>query len=122
MANMTGRRLCHEADARTLAAMKKVEKRPIFFREWREYRGLSQERVAERMEVSQDYLSRMERGERRYNQHFLEALAWALNCEPADLIMRNPLNNDAIWSIWEQIPPESRPQALKVLEAFRKAS
>jgi hypothetical protein len=53
-------------------------------------------------------LSQIERGEYAYNQDTLEALADALSCEPADLIMRNPADPEAPWSIWERLKPEHR--------------
>ena len=63
-------------------------------------------------------LSRIERGERPYGQDFLEAAADALMCEPADLLIRNPLDPAAPWSIWERIPEPAKPQARAVLETF----
>jgi transcriptional regulator with XRE-family HTH domain len=99
--------------------------RRIFVREWRKHRGLTQEALAARVGVSQETISRLERGSIAYTQSMLEALADALACEPADLIMRDPSRADAIWTIWDQIPVQQRDQAAKVLEAFvprRKAS
>lgn len=77
----------------------------IFVREWRRHRGLTLESLAER-------------GERPYNQDFLEAIAEQLSCDVVDLLIRNPLDTEAPWSIWERIPEQSRPQAKAVLETF----
>lgn len=63
-------------------------------------------------------LSRIERGERPYNQDFLEAVAEQLSCDVVDLLIRNPLDKEAPWSIWERIPEQARPQAKAVLETF----
>lgn len=94
-----------------------------FIREWRKFRDLTQEQLAERMGVARSYVSHVEKGKRRYDQYFLEAAAIALNCTPADLIMRDPSQPGAIWSIWEQIPATERDQAAKVLQTFiKKAS
>lgn len=102
--------------------------RRTFIRDWREHRALSQdklvERVRERVDTfSKSTLSRLERGEQPYSQPILEALAWALDCEPQDLIMRRP--DSAIWSIMdtlEEVPEEDRPQLFKIIETFRRAS
>jgi transcriptional regulator with XRE-family HTH domain len=100
-----------------ISLMKKRKQRQ-FIREWRKFRGLTQERLADRMGITRGYVSQVEKGLRRYDQHFLEAAAEALNCEPADLIMRDPTKPAAIWSIWDQIPPTQREQAARILETF----
>jgi transcriptional regulator with XRE-family HTH domain len=67
-----------------------------FLKEWREFRGLSQEQLADRvtdltvgwgeraMKLNKSDVSKLERGKRRYNADQLEALAEVLRCEPAD--------------------------------------
>jgi transcriptional regulator with XRE-family HTH domain len=72
-----------------------------FLKEWRKFRGLSQEKLGERIGVSKGDISNWEKGKRRYNQDLLEQLAEALECEPADLIMRDPTDPESIWTIWE---------------------
>lgn len=91
---------------------------PTFIRHWREYRGLSLERLADRLSTTKASLSRIERGLQPYSQPLLEALAEALICTPADLLMRNPLDPDGIWSIWDNIPEADRPRAVAVLRAM----
>jgi hypothetical protein len=56
----------------------------------------------------------------------LEALADALYCQPADLIMRPP-GTDAdvkltpeVALLWDQIPISDRPHALLILKTFTK--
>ena len=100
--------------------MAKKQKQRHFIKEWRVYRNLSQEALADRMGIARSYISHIENGKRRYDQIFLEAAADALGCEPADLIMRDPTQKDSIWTIWDQIAPEQREQAAKVLEVFKK--
>jgi transcriptional regulator with XRE-family HTH domain len=94
--------------------------RPTFFREWRKFRHLTLERLAERLEVTAGALSQLERGDVQYTQPMLEALADALNCEPADLITRSPLAEKGLQLVWDQIPQEDRAKALQVLAAFAK--
>jgi transcriptional regulator with XRE-family HTH domain len=94
------------------------ERQKWFLREWRKHRGLTIEKLAERLDVSKGYVSDMERGKKRYNQDQLEALADALECEPADLLMRDPSDTEAVWSVWECVPAAKREDALRVLKAF----
>lgn len=91
-----------------------------FLKAWRKHRGLTLEKLAERVSLSAGYLSDLEKGKRRYNQDHLETLAEALRCDPADLIMRDPTAPDSFWSLWERVAAEDREQATRVLEAFVK--
>jgi transcriptional regulator with XRE-family HTH domain len=91
-----------------------------FIRAWRKHRSKTLEQLAEMVGTTHATLSRIERGKLPYNQGQLEALAEALNCAPADLIMRDPTAPDAIWSIWEQVPVPEREQAARVLQTFTK--
>jgi transcriptional regulator with XRE-family HTH domain len=90
-----------------------------FFKQWRKHRGLTQEQLAERIGIARSYLTKIERGDRRYDQPFLEAAAEALRCEPCDLIMRDPTDSEQIWSIWEQLDPVQRVQAMAVIRAIK---
>jgi transcriptional regulator with XRE-family HTH domain len=71
-------------------------------RQWREYRGLTQDDLAERLETSKASISRIETGEQAYTQDFLEACADALRTDPASLLMRDPTDDEAVWSIWDK--------------------
>lgn len=85
-----------------IAFQKKRARRRTFFKEWRQHRGLSQEQLADRLETSVASISRIESGTQPYTQDVLEALAEALMTDPASLLMRNPDDPEAIWSIWDQ--------------------
>jgi transcriptional regulator with XRE-family HTH domain len=93
-----------------------------FIREWRKFRGLNQEQLAERIGIGKPYVSKIETGKRRYDQPFLEAAAEALQCTPADLLVRDPLDPEGIWSIWDGLQPAERVQAVSVIKALKKAS
>lgn len=100
-------------------------RRPIFLRQWRKHRGLTLEQLAERLYMNHGALSKIERGKRPYTQDFLERAAEELSCEPADIIMRDPTDPEAIWSIWDRIEPVDRDTARRILEQMaqrRKAS
>lgn len=90
-----------------------------FFREWRKFRGLTQEQLAERVGVSSATISQLEAGKQGFTDNTLEALAAELHCGPGDLLMRNPMDTAAPWSIWENIKPERREQALEILKTFQ---
>lgn len=95
-----------------------TDRHPFYLKQWRLYRGLSQQQLADRLESSKGYISDLERGVRRYNQDLLEALAYALMCEPADLLMRDPTKEDALWSIWESVPETDRPKVIEMIKVF----
>lgn len=92
-----------------------------FIRQWRTHRGYTLEQVAEMIGVTHGGLSQLERGVINYTQPMLEKLAEALNCEPADLIMRDPSSDT--WSIWDQVknlPEEEQRRVSAVIDAMRK--
>jgi transcriptional regulator with XRE-family HTH domain len=96
---------------------------PTFIKHWRKFRGLSQDRLVSRVaelvpSFSKASLSRIENSLQPYSQPILEAVATSLNCRPADLIMRNPLDTEAPWSIWERLKPEQRRQAIAILKTL----
>jgi transcriptional regulator with XRE-family HTH domain len=93
-------------------------KKSHYIREWRRHRGLTQEQLAERIGIARSYLSKIESGKRRYDQPFLEAAAEQLRCEPGDLIMRDASDPEGIWSIWDNLKPAERIQAIAVLRAI----
>lgn len=82
--------------------------RRTFIREWREFRGLTLEQLADRIGTTHPTLSRVERAIAPYSQAMLEALSVALGCEPADLLMRNPNDPEGIWSVWDNAQPGER--------------
>ena len=102
--------------------MPKAPPSPTYIRQWREHRGLSLERLADRLGTTKASLSRIERGLQPYSQPMLEALAAALMCEPADLLMRDPTDPEGIWSIWDSLEPPAREQVTEIAKTFRKAS
>lgn len=93
-----------------------------FLKQWREYRGLNQSQLAERIGASVPNVSRIENLKQPYTQDFLELAAEALNTDPASLIIRNPLQQDAIWTIWDQAGEGQRSQIIDLANiVMRKA-
>lgn len=76
----------------------KKQKLPLgktFIAEWREASGLTQESLAEKIQMSRSALSKMETADAPYTQRTLEAIARALNCKPYDLLLRAPTDNSS---------------------------
>ena len=65
-----------------------------FFREWREFRGLTQEQLAERITRTKATVSRIETGDIGYTREFLEAAADVLGTHPGILLIRAPTDAD----------------------------
>ena len=67
----------------------KPERPRHFIREWRKFRNLTQERLAERIDKTHGLISQIENGDTDYTQSTLEALADAMRtaslatCSPA---------------------------------------
>lgn len=91
-----------------------------YLRAWREFRNLTQEQLAERLETGKDQISRWENGKRGMSVEVQFALAEALNIEPQDLF-RDP-HIPSIDVLLRNASPEKRQQALKVVEALLQAS
>lgn len=106
--------------------MAPVKKKPhrlgkTHLREWRTYRNLSQEAAASRLEVSRTLLSKVENAKSPYTQQLLEKAALAYGVEVVDLLIRNPLDTNAVWSIQDQLlkaTPDVQRQAVAVVETI----
>ena len=101
---------------------KRKQFRKTFIREWRLARGLTLEQLADRIGLQASALSYLERGQSAYTQGTLEALAEALGTDPASLIMRNPAEDNAIWSLWDNASPAEKQQITEVVKVLRRAS
>lgn len=101
---------------------KRKQYRRTFIRQWRQYRHLTLEQLAERVEMTPAALSLLERGQSAYIQPTLEKLADALLTDPASLLMRNPEDEDAIWSLWDKASEAERRTISEVAKAVKRAS
>ena len=102
-----------------MAKRKKQRHRATHIKAWRKFRGLSQARLADRLGVTQSALSQLETGETAYVQPTLEAIADALQCAPADLIMRPPGAVDEIRDVLRDLGAEGQKRALAVIKALK---
>lgn len=94
----------------------KPERPRHFIREWRKFRNLTQERLAERIDKTHGLISQIENGDTDYTQSTLEALADAMNCEPGDLLSRNPYMDGEVIDLMRRI--KDRDQAIRLLKAL----
>ena len=106
--------------------MPKLKKfRRTCIRQWRHYRGLTLETVAERIDMTPGLVSLVERGLRGYTQGTVEALASAMRTDPAMLLTGDPRDPNAIGAIWDKAKSGQRKQigeaARKVVKSRSKA-
>jgi transcriptional regulator with XRE-family HTH domain len=89
-------------------------RRRHFIREWREFRELTQQQLADRIsailridDISKATISRIEDLKQGYTQDSLEAIADALGTHPAALLTRPPSDADR----YAAAPPRQRKSA-----------
>jgi transcriptional regulator with XRE-family HTH domain len=88
---------------------------------WREYRGLTQTRLAEEIGTTGAVISLLESGDRRLSDKWLRKIAPVLKTRPGHLLELDPADaDDDILEIWADIPEERRDQARDVLRTFRR--
>lgn len=106
--------------------LKRPQLRRTFIRQWREHRGLTLETLAERVGehlpagFTHASLSRIERGLQPYSQAVLEAIAEELQTDAASLLMRDPSNDQAMWSLWDQAKPGERQMIESIVQSVLK--
>lgn len=96
----------------------------VFLREWRKFRKLTQEQVADRTGIDQSTVQRIEAGKLPYNEETLQRFAHAFGCDVADLFTINPLKPDPPKLVYDRLraaPKELQQRALAVIEALLKA-
>ena len=94
---------------------------PNYLRQWREYREMTQEELADIVGTSANMISYLEAGERGLSAKWLRRLAPALKTTPGHLLEHDP--NDMptdILDIWAAIDERDRKTAIRVLESFSK--
>lgn len=102
----------------------KKERPSYFFKQWRKHRGLTQEALGERVGLTASSISQLETGKQGFTDSTLEHIAEALNCSPGDLLMRNPLKEDSVWSIQDQLKkatPEQKQQIIYLVDTILKS-
>lgn len=94
---------------------------PNHIRAWREFRHLTIEELADKLECSKASVGHWETGAREVGAKWLFKIADALHTTPGYLLDHDPNNlPTAILDAWAAIPDENRAQALAVLETFKR--
>lgn len=88
-----------------------------YIREWRVFRGLTQQDIADGLATTTASVSRIETGVTPYTQDFLEAVASMLQTTPAQLLERDPAQPREP-EIWSQLTAPQREQAIRILKAL----
>ncbi|MEO8927570.1 MAG: helix-turn-helix transcriptional regulator [Caulobacteraceae bacterium] len=93
---------------------------PNYLKAWREYRRLTQAKLAEAIGTTGAVISLLEAGERRLSDKWLRKIAPVLGTRPGHLLEIDPSDvSTDILDIWAAIPEDRRDQARDVLKAFR---
>lgn len=98
-----------------------------YVKQWREYRDLTQEQLAERVDRSRGLISQIESGLTELTEEMVFALADAMRCTPGDILEVNPLVEGDVVDISDILrgqPADVRAEALgyiRGLVAGRKA-
>ena len=98
-----------------------------YIKEWRQHRGLSLRRLADRLEldgphdtISHASLGRIENGEQPYSQPILEALSVALDCSVTDLLSHHPGRHAEIIDLVSVLNDADREMALRFLQTLAR--
>lgn len=105
--------IVHNRNMPTAIHNKNRKPAKLFLREWLDYRNLTAEQLAGRMETSKSVISKLMTGKQRYNQDWLERIAYALNCEVHQLF--RPPEAPTAQELLAMMPPETRQAAMNVL-------
>ena len=96
---------------------------PVRLRRLRESKRLSLTDVHDATGITRAQLSKIENMRSPYSQGLLEAAAEAYGCTVADLLIRDPTQPDAPWSIYETLkkaPADRQRQIHAVIETLLK--
>lgn len=96
------------------------QRRRTFIKEWRLYRDLTQQKLADRLETTKTTISELETGKRGYTQESLEAVADALQTDVASLLTRDPKSSENLWSLWDKAKPGQRRQIIEITQTLLK--
>lgn len=95
---------------------------PTYIRAWRVRSGLTLKQLAELVGSTHGSLSKIERGEQKYDQRTVDRIAFALNIHPAQLLWGNPQDDSSIWRIAgeaEALTEAQRRTLLRIIEAMK---
>lgn len=90
-----------------------------YLRDWREFRKMSQEELADKIGTTKAVISLLENEKRPLSSKWLRKLAVPLKTKPGHILDHDPhdLPSD-VHDLWDDIPLELRAQAVRVLRTF----
>lgn len=91
---------------------------PLFLREWRKFRKMNQDALAELSKLNRATISQLENRQIPINERYLYDLSDALGCEPMDLLLWNPLEAQPLSAKLSHIPPSRRHEAGRILDVL----
>jgi transcriptional regulator with XRE-family HTH domain len=100
------------------------DRKETFLRQWREYRGLTLEEAAEKLEMHHTSLMRVEKGAIACNLDFLEKAALVYVCDVVDLIDNDPRSWNVPRLVYDRLKhasPDKQREAAAIIEALLKA-
>lgn len=91
---------------------------PNYLQAWREFRGFTQEALAEKVSTTGSVISMLEAGERALSPKWLRKLAPALKTQPGYILDFDPheLDSDLV-DIWVNASPDERRRLVDVAKA-----
>lgn len=93
---------------------------PTYLRQWRKFRRMTQEQLAEAVGLTASSISQLENGKQGFTSESLAEFALALQCSPADLLAFDPKRTDSFWPLMqaaERLEGRERRQALAIIAA-----
>jgi len=92
---------------------------PNYLKAWREFRGLTQAELAEKVGTNQNMIGYLESGERGLSAKWLRKLAPALKTEPGHLLDHDPESVSAdIFDIWMHADTRQRRQIADIAKTI----
>lgn len=97
------------------------ERPPHFLRQWRIFRGLTQQQLADEVNTSKTMISELERFHLQLSPKWLRKIAPVLRTQQGHILDHDPdeLDSDII-DIWARIDDRDKAQALRVLRSFER--
>lgn len=93
-----------------------------YLKEWRKFRGLTQQQLADGAETDKSVVSLIENGKRGLSDEWAHTFAPLLGTTPGFLFDHDPNRLDtALIDAVRQVPPSQRDQALAILQTFKRA-
>lgn len=90
-----------------------------YLKEWREFRGMTQDQLAEAVGTNKAVISLLENEKRPLSSKWLRKFAEVLNTQPGYILDNDPNEVSAdIFDLWARIGKDNRKQAAEILSTF----